>query len=180
MNRKRWWLVIALVLAGSGAFAALAAGQKIFVKAKNTRVLQKPDLASANVETLQPGEQVVWQQKEGEHFHQVLTPRGKKGYVYFANLSTKPVTLEYLRKDGDKPVDPKSFATSGAATKALAPGPIAYGEQKLDPKLGPIAVANVVALENLARSVTDDELRAFSEKRGLTLPLMASGAKAAK
>lgn len=176
MNRKRWLLLASLWVTGV-AFAALSAGQKVFVKAKNTKVLRSAEFAAAAVDTLQPGELVVWQKKQTDQFHAVITPKGKKGFVYFANLSTQPPMVEYLRKTGDKPADPKAFATSGAATRALAPGPIAYGETKLDPTLGPLAVANVMAMEQLALSVTTDELQQFGEERALVLPLMVSDAK---
>lgn len=171
MNQSRL-LVIASLLIAVASFAALKAKDKIFIKSKNTKVLAKPDLKAAQVDTVQPGEQVVWQSKASDIFHEVVTPKGRKGFVYYANLSVKQPSPEYLRKDGDKPTDPTAFASSGAATKALAPGPIAYGEQKLGAN-GANAVAEVMAMEWIAKTVTNVDIQAFADKRGVVSPVMS-------
>lgn len=171
MKRSRTFVILACLAVASAA-VALTAGQKVFIRAKNTKVFKKPDLAdTASVETLQPGQEVVWQKKENDQFHEILTPAGKKGYVFFANLSLRKPESEFLRAQGDKPVDPKAFASSGAATKALAPGPIAYGEQKVEN--GAAAVANVLAMEAIAKSVSNNELKEFGDKRGVVAPVVA-------
>lgn len=173
MKRSDGWMIVAavsLALAGTVFAAAMKVGTPVYVKARNTRLLAAGDVGAQVSATLQPGEVVEWQKKEGAQFHEVLvTATKKKGFVFFSNLSTQKPAPEYLRGKGDGPVDTRSFASSGAATKALAEGPIAYGEKKLNAK---DAVTSVIGLDNLARGITAQELQFYAETHELNAPVM--------
>ena len=95
MARYRWLLFLSAV-AGGVVFAAMATGQKVFVKSKNTRLLKAANIGSLTLATLQPGEEIVWQKKANEEFHEVVAGK-QTGFVYFANLSLKKPVAEYLR-----------------------------------------------------------------------------------
>lgn len=155
-------IVAAALLAGGGAFGALTAGTKVFIKAKNTRVLKAPKADAAATETLQPGAEVAWQKAEGKEFHQVKTGAGT-GYVLFSNLSMKPPDTEYVQGKGQ--IDAKSFATSGAATKALAPAAQDMEKRGTTEKE---AVHDLLAAEALSQSkIGTAEVAAHAKSVGL-------------
>ncbi|MFL5319324.1 MAG: SH3 domain-containing protein, partial [Myxococcaceae bacterium] len=134
---------------------------KVWIKAKNTKLLQKADATSKVIAVLQPGEEVAWQSgPEAKEFHKVKSK--KEGYVYFANLSLQPSEPEF-KPNGEK-VDPKVFANSGAATKALSEGAIAYGTKKLSRE---DAVRSVIAMEAIAAKVDPTQLAAHAKSVGI-------------
>jgi uncharacterized protein YgiM (DUF1202 family) len=124
-------------------------------------VLQKPDATSGVLAVLQPGDEVKWQKAEGKEFHSVQSG-GKTGYVYFSNLSTSKPAQEYAKGSGA--VDSKAFASSGAATKALGDGAIAYGDQKLN---NDDAVKAVLAMEAMGQQTTAEDVAAHVKTAGL-------------
>lgn len=138
-------LIVAVTLLGATGAFALKAGETVFIKAKNTKLLKAAKVDASSDETLQPGDKVEWQKAEGKEFHQVKAG-GKTGYVYFSNLSTKPPESETLQGKGA--VDPKAFASSGAATKALAPAAQAMENRGVDEKK---AVHDLLAAEALSK-----------------------------
>ncbi|MFL5320289.1 MAG: SH3 domain-containing protein [Myxococcaceae bacterium] len=162
----------ALLLVGTGALA-LNAGAEVYVKAKNTKLLQKPDATSTVVGTLQPGDKVKWQQAANKEFHSVTATNGKTGYVYFSNLSVNPPVTEYVKGTGA--VDAKTFATTGAATKALGDGAITYGDQKLNNE---DAVKAILAMEAMGQQTSSGEVAEHAKSAGLTPAVkLAEGSK---
>ncbi|HXX31634.1 MAG TPA: SH3 domain-containing protein [Myxococcaceae bacterium] len=129
MRRLGPWGLLALGVAG-GALA-LTAGDKVYVRARDTQVLKKASPTADTVAKLQPGDVVVWRgaDKDQPQWHRVDV-QGQVGFVWFSNLSAKPPDKELLTAPkGSRPVDPQAFASSGAAGKALTEGAIRYGTQ---------------------------------------------------
>lgn len=155
-----WALCAALV---GPAALALDKNATLYVRSRNTRLVDKPN--GKVVAVLQPGEQVKWQGVvEGSPgWHQVITSKGKKGALLTANLSTKPPSTEIVATEGARAMDTSTFLTSGAATKALAPAAMTYGEQKNMAE----AAKEVRAMEALSKSVELDDVAKHAEQAGL-------------
>lgn len=161
--KLRGKLLAALLVLASGSVAALTAGTKVYIKAKNTKVLAKADPASAVVgKVLQPGDEVAWQKSEGKEFHQIKTSDGKTGFVYFSNLSLNPPPKEFVQGTGT--VDTRGFASSGAATKALGDAAVNYGGKKLNNER---AVKDVLAMEGLSAQTNASDVAAHVKVAGL-------------
>ncbi len=156
-------LFVALVGAVVSTAHAAKVGDKLYIKAKNTKVLSKPKLTSKAVGILQPGQQVVWRGpvKKRRSFHKVAFG-GKRGIVYRTALSTQPPSEE--RMQSGQMVNAQAFASSGAATKALGSGAKAYGEKN---NLGE-AAESIEALEALAKSVKTDKIAKHVRKYKLS------------
>ena len=153
-------IVAAALLAAGGAFAGLSAGTTVFIKAKNTKLLKAAKVdAAAEGAALQPGDEVAWQKMEGKEFHQVKVG-GKTGYVFFSNLSTKKPEPEYLQGKGA--VDGKAFASSGAATKALAPA--ATNDKAMSDAKLKEAAKDILAAEALSQLVVTPGVAAAHAK----------------
>ena len=141
--------VVVLWAASVGPADAAKVGDKLYIKAKNTKVLKQPKATSSVVAVLQPGQQVTWggSVRQNKRWHKVAFA-GKNGIVYRSTLSTKQPSFE-MTKSGQK-VDAMAFASSGAATKALGAGAKTYGENN---NLAS-AVAQIEQLERLARRIS--------------------------
>lgn len=159
------------ILVAGGALGALSAGTKVFIKAKNTRLLSAAKADAKSTVTLQPGEEVLWQSMSpSKEFHQIKAG-SKTGYVLFSNLSTKPPSTEYLQGKGT--VDRKAFASSGAATKALAPAAQDMEKRGTTEKQ---AVHDLLAVEALSQTViTPVEVAAHTKNAGLLSVVGAKG-----
>ena len=172
---KQWMtgvLLLALGLPVTGAWAVQKDG-KLYVKARNTRVLKSPLPTSDVVAVLQPGQQVTWKgaDPKNKQWHQVTEPGGKPGYVFQTNLSTKPPNMELVAKDGGtRAIDPAAFVSSGAAVKALSPGAEKYGNEKGGTSAK--AVKQIKALEDLANKVTPEQIAEHVKQAGL-FPVVA-------
>lgn len=160
MTLRRWLAVGLCALAG--AAAAVVKGEILYIRARNTRVLESP-VSSKVVTTLQPGHKVKWLSKDARGWHKIDAGGGYKGVVLPANLSVKPVQMELVSSTGERALDANSYLSSGAATKALGPGAIDYGKKKEMQK----AVDEVKAMEQLAKRVTPAEVAAHASKVGL-------------
>ncbi|MEM7675690.1 MAG: SH3 domain-containing protein [Myxococcota bacterium] len=147
---KRFIVTALAVLWVSSAQTADAAkvGDKLYIKAKNTKVLNKPKSTAKVVAVLQPGQQVVWggSVKQKKSWHNVAFD-GQKGIVYRSTLSVRAPSMEMTRSG--QQVDARAFASSGAATKALGAGAKTYGEN--NNLQG--AVDAIEQLEALAKSI---------------------------
>jgi hypothetical protein len=89
---------------------------------------------------------------------------GKKGVVLTANLSTSPPKAEITGSRGAAAADTSSFMSSGAASKALGSGAIAYAKrQKVE-----ASARQLERLEKLAKSVGPREVAEHARKAGLT------------
>lgn len=122
--RKTSRLAVALgLLAGAGlAFAGV--GEVLYVKARDTRFQKEPTPTSALVAgrpTLQPGDKVEWQGRDGKDpkWHKVKAG-ALEGYVFQSNLSKSPPSTELDSRNGGKAVDAQAFASSGAAIRGLS------------------------------------------------------------
>ena len=118
----------AIALIGASGAWAVAKGGKLYIRSKDTKVLKEPKAAATAVATVQPGKEVTWQGASpvDKQFHEI-TVDGKKGYVLMSNLSPNPVAQEIDSSTG-KPFPAQSFASSGAATRALTPAGVTYAK----------------------------------------------------
>lgn len=161
--------VAAAVLALGLPALAVTVGEKLYVKAKNTRVMASPSPTADVVTILQPGEAVTWggADAKNKQWHKVTGPGGKQGFTFQTNLSTTAPSMELVvDKDGKRKVDPKGFVASGAAVKALSPTAIDYGRRKDDPDFGK-AVDEILLMEDIAKKVEPRHLAAHSAQAGL-------------
>ena len=161
----RWlaWLGVFVGLTVVGSADAAKKGDNLYIKAKNTKVMKSSAPTASVVTVLQPGESVVWQGSDAKNkkWHKVQTS-GKKGVVFKSNLSTKKPKMEMVAKAGGK-VDPKAFASSGAATKALGEGTKEYGKKKSMAE----AVSDLAALDKLAETVGPKQINEHVAKARL-------------
>lgn len=164
--RQHRWVVAGTLLLGSVAIAKLDPGAKVFVKARNTKLLTQPDANAKVVQFLQPGDAVLWQSGPENEFHNVALEKdggtGDRGFVYFANLSQTAPVYE-VSSDGGT-LDPAIYRSKIAASKALSEGPIRYGKEKLNRE---DAVRAVITMEAISAKITDDKLVAFAKTNGL-------------
>ncbi|CAM3384849.1 SH3 domain-containing protein [Corallococcus sp. ZKHCc1 1396] len=165
-------LLLALGVPAAGAWAAKP-GDKLYVKARNTRVLVSAAPTANVVVVLQPGQQVTWNgaDPKNKQWHLVKEPGGKPGYVFQTNLSTKPPNMELVAKDGaTRAIDPAAFVSSGAAVKALSPGAEKYGKDKGGDYA--TAVKQIQQVEALAAAVTPAKIAEHVKQAGL-FPVVA-------
>ncbi|TSC27676.1 SH3 domain-containing protein [Corallococcus sp. Z5C101001] len=173
MKRLTWGLVLLTLGVPVTAAWAVKKDEKLYVKARNTRVLKSAVPTADVVAVLQPGQQVTWKGADptNKQWHQVTEPGGKPGYVFQTNLSTKPPDMELVAKDGKtRSIDPAAFVSSGAAVKALSPGAEKYGREKGGGYAD--AVAQIQKVEGIARRVTPVEIDAHVRQAGL-FPVVA-------
>ncbi len=145
-------LLVAACLALALPALAVKPGGKLYIKTKDTKVLDKADAKGKVVGTLQPGDEVVWQGADAKEkqFHAV--EMGKvKGFTLQSNLSPSKPQTELLARDNGAPIDGKAFASSGAATKALNEAALkAAGKKQTKAEL----VKGLATAEGVAASVT--------------------------
>jgi hypothetical protein len=179
--RTRAAVAAAVLVLGLPALA-VKVNEKLYVKAKNTRVLASPSPTADVVTVLQPGEQVTWGGADAKHkqWHKVTGPGGKTGFTFQTNLSTQPPSMELVvDKDGKRKLDSKGFVASGAAVKALSPAAIEYGRGKDDPDFGK-AVDDILLLEGIAKKVEPQQLAAHAAQAGLFPVVGPQGARPTK
>ncbi|RYZ36795.1 MAG: SH3 domain-containing protein [Myxococcaceae bacterium] len=177
MKRLRMGVLLLALGVPAAVAGATKPGDKLYVKARNTRVLVSPEATSNVVAVLQPGQQVTWKgaDPKNKQWHQVTDPKGKPGYVFQTNLSTKPPNMELVSKDGKtRAVDPAAFVSSGEAVKALSPGAEKYGESKGVEYAR--AVKQIKAMEGLAKTITPKEIAAHVAQADL-FPVVAPNTK---
>ncbi len=167
--KTRAALTAALLALGlPGVAAAAKVNDPLYVKAKNTRVMEGPSPQGNVLVILQPGEQVTWQGADAKNkqWHKVTLPGGKTGFVFQTNLSTTAPNMELVTdKDGKRQLDPKKFVASGAAVKALSPGAEKYGNGKKGDYAK--AVTDIKAVEALAKRLTTKDLADHVAAAGL-------------
>lgn len=171
--RRLSWVVLATALFAGTGLAAITKNSTLYVRSRNTRLVDKPN--GKVLATLQPGTEVIWlgtaPNAPGWHLVKV----GKRsGALLTANLATKPPSREVVATQGTKSIDQATFLSSAAATKALAPAAVEYGNNQADMKK---AVAQVEAMERLSDAVTPEALSAHAQKRRLvgSAPAVAVG-----
>lgn len=147
----------------AGSAHAVGVGGTLYIKARDTVILDKPSLKGKTVEKLQTGAQVKWlgAAPSDKQFHQVETANGKKGYTLQQNLSPNKPQLEVATSDG-KPIDAQAFASSGAATKALSEAALKYSGGKTN--MAELA-KGVMTAEGIASRVSPEEAQKYIAKQ---------------
>ncbi len=168
MPRKSALLTVMLALGVAGnALAAVKKGGTLYVKVKNTRLMESPSTGANLLRLLQPGQEVKWlgADPKDKQWHQVEVG-GKKGVVFQSNLSSKPPSMELVAsKDGVTAKNATEFANSGAAIKLLADGPLQYGQKKgADVK---DAVAQLQQLKALTHTLRESDAARHVKQAGL-------------
>lgn len=168
-----------LTLGVASTALAVPKGGTLYVKAKNTRLMESSAKAANVVRLLQPGQAVTWlgADPSNRQWHLVEVD-GKKGVVFQSNLSTKPPNLELVAgtgKVGQK--EAAAFANSAAAVKLLSEGATKYGTQKGGDYAR--AVKQLEQLEALAKTIQEPQYTEHARKAGLSLVAgpAASGAR---
>lgn len=151
----RTWFVLALLPCAPAW--ALKDGDTVYVRARNTKWLAKPDAGAPVKRTLRAGDALTWRRAAAGNFHEVQPGAEKKtGFVYFANLALQPLRDE-RRETARTRVDTEAFVSSGAAIRGLTQG--ATQLAATDAALGE-AATSLRALAALQAGVTDDEFDA--------------------
>ncbi len=170
MRKRARRLVAALALcAASTALAAGASDPTLYVKARNTRLMASASPTADVLAILQPGQKVTWKgaDPKNKQWHQVVVD-GKAGLVFQSNLAKQPPSMELVAKDGTRTTDTRGLVSSGAAIEACADGATQYGQEKGKKVPGfSETVTQVKQLENLAESITPQELAAHADKAHL-------------
>ena len=142
-------IAVALSLSGA-AVAGVAIGGKLYVRARDTRLMASSDPRAKVSAVLQPGDEVLWDGADPANKEWQRVRFGeRKGVVFKKSLATKPPSAERVASAGGKEVDSQAFASSGAATKLLGDGAVGYGEKKDWND----SVKGLLALEALAKGV---------------------------
>ena len=169
VSRQRLPVLLALVCTMTGGTAlAVKPGGTLYVKAKHTHLKVSSSPTADTLVVLQPGKAVTYNGREGNTpWCKVTVSADKKapvqGFIYQANLTVSPPSLEVTSKNPGKPLSPEAFASSGAAVKALGPGAIAYGKTLSRPE----SVQQLIALESLAASVDTAQVAEYARAAGL-------------
>lgn len=163
----RFLLLLALV---PGVALAVTQGGTLYVRNKDTKVLEKADVKSRSIGLLQYGAAVKWlgadpaqRMLHKVEYDDTATKAKVTGYVLQANLTPNAPAKEYLSKDDGKPIDPQAFRSSGAATKALGGTALEWAAQK---KLTGLP-ERLIALENISLSVSPSAVQQRSKALGL-------------
>jgi hypothetical protein len=152
---SRTWLALAL-LPCTGALA-LKDGDTVYVRSRNTKLLEAPRADANAKQTLSAGEALTWRRAAAGNFHEVQTRAEQQtGFVYYANLALK-LPKEERWSAANTTADREAFATSGAATRGLTQGAVQLAATNAS--LAEAAVA-LKALEMLQAALTDEELQA--------------------
>lgn len=171
--RRRSLTLLAVGLAVLAAATALAVkpGGALYVKTKDTKVLEKADPKAKVLGLLQPGMRVTWQGASSLNrlLHHVVGTdsqgRPLDGFVLQGNLTPSQLAPEYLSRDDGKPIDPEAFKSSGAATKALDEVAVEYAKSHAMPQ----QAERLMALEAISRSVAAQRLAERSAQLGLAV-----------
>ena len=150
--RHTFAFMVVATLAFAAPAWAVSKGGKLYIKSKDTKVLEKADPKSKPLGTLQPGDEVTWNGADpaNKQFHAIDS--GKlKGFTMQQNLSPSKPQAELLAKDNGAPIDAKAFASSGAATKALNDAALKAADKK---QTNAELVKGLATAEGVAASVS--------------------------
>lgn len=182
MHERARRLVTALALcAASTALAAGASDATLYVKARNTRLMASASPTADVVAILQPGQKVTWKGADAKNkqWHHVEVD-GKAGLIFQSNLAKQPPSMDLVAKDGARTTDTRSLISSGAAIRGLADGAAQYGNEKGKKVPGfSESVAQVKKLEELAQTITTEELATHAKNAGL-FPVVGPEATASR
>jgi hypothetical protein len=164
-------LLCGLCWAGLAA-AGAKPGDTLYVKARNTRVLAGPSAGAKVVTVLQPGAAVTWEGPDPKDKRWQRVVSGKdKGVVLGATLTAEKPKAEVMSVTGEGAADTSAFMSSGAASKALGAGAIAYARDELKAET---AASQLQRAENLAKTIGPREVSAHARKAGLREAVGAS------
>ncbi|HSP79406.1 MAG TPA: SH3 domain-containing protein [Myxococcaceae bacterium] len=166
LRKRETLLVLALALGAPGSASAVEVGGTLYVRAKDTRLLESPSPTSKVLAILQPAQSVVWQgaHPRNKRWHHVKAG-GRSGYVFQSNLATKPPSMELVAGEGSGKLDAQAFASSGAAVKAVSSGVLSMGNQRLELKE---SILQLDALEHFVQErVKDEDVAAHAQQAGL-------------
>ena len=153
------------------AAAGVKPGGTLYIRARNTRVLKDTSSGAAVVVVLQPGAEVTWQGPDPRDKRWQRVVSGKKqGVVMTANLSVEKPKQEVTAVTGASAEDTSTFMSSGAASKALGPGAIAYAKEQN----AETAARQLQRAETLAKTVGPREVSEHARKAGLHATVGAS------
>ena len=160
-------LALACMMTGGPALAVKPPGT-LYIKAKNTHLKASSSPTANTLEVLQPGKDVTYEGKEpGSPWCKVRVAQEKKsplqGYIYQANLSVSPPSMEVTSKSPGKPLSPQAFASSGAAIKALGPKAITYSQSVPQSASG----EQLDQLNQLIAGISDAEVAEYARAGGL-------------
>jgi hypothetical protein len=161
-NLRRLAAVVAAL--ATLAYAGVKPGGTLFIKARNTRVMQSPAANAQVVGVLQPGAPVVWEgpDPKDKRWHRITA--GKvKGVVMGANLSVERPVKEVTSTKGADASDLQVFMSSGAASKALGTGALEYSKRENAVE----AATQLQRVEQLAKSVGPQEVSQHARKAGI-------------
>jgi len=146
-------IVFAMVLAATAASVA----RTMYVRARNTHVMQAPDVSAKTVAVLQPGAEVgyVGPAEKAPGWHQVAV-QAARGFVYQSNLSVTKPSLAIGDSSAPRPHDGQASPTFGAVIPGLGPGAIRYGTQTETQFAR--AVDDIRNAEAISVGITDAEL----------------------
>jgi hypothetical protein len=157
MKRRLTSLAVGCLLLAPPALAVKPGGT-LYIKSKDTKVLEKADAKAKSVGTLQPGDEVVWVGPDtaNKQFHSIEA--GKvKGFTLQANLTPSKPQQEQLARDNGAAIDGKAFASSGAATKALNDAALKAAEKK---QTSADLVKGLATAEGIAASISAEGAKA--------------------
>lgn len=166
--RRRWaWASMAFLGVATAAYA-VNKGDTLYIRARDTGLMDSPKPTAKTVAVLQPGMEVTYvaPASKATGWHEVEAA-AKHGFVYQSNLSKQKPSGEVVAASG-KPIDPAAFASSGAATKALSEGAVNYGTST-HPDYAR-AVKDIQATEAIAKSIGSPQL--FSHEQDAHLHAM--------
>lgn len=166
MRTRAGMMLAALgVMVGAGSAEAVGVGGTLYVRTRNTRLVDKPSPTARVVMTLQPPAEVVWEGADAKsrQWHRVKVGR-LSGYVFQSNLATRPPDMELRAGAGAGKVDPQAVASSGAAVKALTSGELGKGGRQVSLQQ---AAEQVEALWRVARVVQDSYVIEHVQRAGL-------------
>lgn len=166
MSKREILLALALALGAPGSANAVEVGGTLYVRAKDTRLLESPSPTSKVVAILQPAQSVVWQgaHPKNKKWHHVKAG-GRSGYVFQSNLATKAPSMEIVAGEGAGKMDAQAFASSGAAVKAVSSGVLSMGDQRLEMKE---SILQLDALERFVQEkVKAEDVAAHARQAGL-------------
>jgi len=162
-------LALVLVALGGAALGegkgAVAPQTKVYIRARNTRLMKSSALTAKPVKVLQPGDVVTYLGVDptNPQWHRVSAGNNLEGVVFQSNLSLTPPKAENLGASTASAVELKSYASKGAAIKALGPGALDYAKQN---NAGDVAL-RIAGAEQLAKDVSEKQLAEHATKVGL-------------